>query len=100
MEHKCHAFQCKQNVPPKLLMCAKHWRLVPRKIQIQVWKHYRPGQEIDKLPSQDYILIQRCAVWSVYVLEGNCSWQDVPEIGSRKFLIGPATHYATRDTRS
>jgi hypothetical protein len=27
-------------------MCAKHWRMVPKKIQERVWAHYREGQGI------------------------------------------------------
>jgi hypothetical protein len=90
MEHHCHAFGCKRSVPPKLLMCAGHWRRVPREIQTQVWRHYRPGQEIDKQPTPEYLLVQRAAVWAVFVGEGGCQWPDVPEIGSAEFMVGPA----------
>jgi hypothetical protein len=72
-----------------MLMCRKHWFMVPRKIQALVWKHYRPGQEIDKNPSEDYVLVQRSAVWAVFVAEGGCLISEVPEIGSRHFMIGP-----------
>lgn len=32
-------------------MCAKHWRMVPYKIQRRVWSNYRPGQCDDKNPT-------------------------------------------------
>ncbi len=32
-------------------MCFKHWRMVPKNIQREVWATYRPGQCDDKNPS-------------------------------------------------
>ena len=60
--HKCHAEGCDVPVPPLMLMCLKHWRAVPSHIQAQVWRHYRPGQEIDKDPSPAYLLALKAAV--------------------------------------
>jgi hypothetical protein len=45
MRHMCHARGCETPVPPKLLMCLKHWKLVPSKLQRAVYLHYQPGQE-------------------------------------------------------
>jgi hypothetical protein len=39
--------------------------MVPLHLQRLVWKHYRPGQEIDKQPSEEYIRVQRLAVAAV-----------------------------------
>lgn len=36
-------------------MCGKHWRMVPYSKQQKVWDTYRPGQEIDKNPSEAYL---------------------------------------------
>lgn len=71
-------------------MCARHWRICGPEIQAAIWRTYRRGQEIDKSPSQSYMLAQRAAVWTVFVAEGGCSWPDVPEIGTEAFMIGPA----------
>ena len=71
-EHTCHAYGCSRRVHPRLLMCLRHWKMVPQAIQRNIWKYYRPGQEIDKHPSDEYILVQRAAVWAVYVAEGKC----------------------------
>lgn len=68
--HTCHALGCRALVAPKLLMCGKHWRMVPHEIQRQVWATYRPGQEIDKKPSFEYIQAQKRAVAAVAQLEG------------------------------
>ncbi len=50
--HKCHARDCGVAVPPEMLMCRRHWRMVPRKVQLAVWRHFRPGQEVEKDPSE------------------------------------------------
>lgn len=54
-----------------MLMCLKHWRMVPREIQRAVWRHYRVGQCDDKSPSEawheaadaaiDVVLKKECA---------------------------------------
>lgn len=68
-KHFCHATGCNMEVPPKLLMCLKHWRMVPREMRAAVWRHYRPGQEIDKKPSREYLVVMDKAINAVYSLE-------------------------------
>lgn len=68
--HICHAKECGVRVAPSMLMCAKHWRLVPFAEQRAIWRHFRPGQEKDKTPSKDYMLALRAAVDAVDKLEG------------------------------
>jgi len=51
-------------------MCGKHWRMVPRAIQLRVWQHYRSGQEIDKKPSAEYLEVMREATQAVKAKEG------------------------------
>ena len=63
--HLCHATGCSKAVPPRLLMCLPHWRMVPRPLQARIWATYRPGQEIDKQPSDEYMEAQRAAVRAV-----------------------------------
>ncbi len=70
MKHKCHALDCKKTCSPSLLMCPKHWRMVPGPIKREVLRFYRPGQERDKNPSDDYILAARKAIAAVAILEG------------------------------
>lgn len=69
-EHLCHAVDCHVPVSPALLMCKRHWRMVPRGMQNQVWKHYRKGQEDTKDPSRDYLRVAMKAIRYVAELEG------------------------------
>lgn len=55
--HHCHARKCKRPVAPKFFMCARHWRMIPRKMQNELWAVYVPGQEIRKDPSPEYIAV-------------------------------------------
>lgn len=64
-EHVCHAVGCERRVDPKLLMCPRHWRMVPPEQQRAVWVHYRPGQERDKRPTLEYLRAAHAAVESV-----------------------------------
>ncbi len=67
--HTCHALGCKRTVPPRLLMCARHWSLVPAALQAAVLTHYRPGQERDKRATTDYLSAAKEAIRAVARLE-------------------------------
>lgn len=64
-DHTCHAIACGKPVKPELLMCGKHWRLVPKDLQINVWRHYRPGQEKTKVVTREYMEARRQAICAV-----------------------------------
>lgn len=70
LEHRCHAAGCQNPIPPKLLMCRKHWSKVPKKIQRLVRTQYRAGQEITKTPSSEYMFAARLAIAAVKKAEG------------------------------
>lgn len=57
--HLCHAIGCTRPVQPRLLMCPRHWRMVPMEIQQRVYQYYRPGQCDDKRPNREW----RDAAW-------------------------------------
>lgn len=60
--HTCHAAGCKVTVPPKMFMCKRHWYMLPKTLRDDVWAAYRPGQEIDKRPSAEYVFT---TVWCI-----------------------------------
>jgi hypothetical protein len=62
--HTCHAEGCPVKVPPKLFVCAKHWRMVPVSLQRELWRVYQPGQEAGKAPvTTAYLVVQtRCRI--------------------------------------
>lgn len=43
--HTCHIPTCALEVPPKMLMCRRHWFMVPKGLRAAVWAHYQHGQE-------------------------------------------------------
>lgn len=53
--HTCHWPGCNKAVPPKLWGCKPHWFRLPKPLRDRIWATYRPGQEIDKRPSADYV---------------------------------------------
>lgn len=53
--HHCHAHNCHVRVPPKMFMCARHWRMLPREAQDDIWNNYVPGQERRKDPTNEYM---------------------------------------------
>lgn len=55
MAHHCHWPGCTIEVPPKLWGCKKHWFTLPKYLRDKIWATYRPGQEISKDPSDEYI---------------------------------------------
>ncbi len=93
--HRCHAIECDTPVPPRLLMCARHWRMVPRKLQRRVWATYRPGQEIDKQPSAEYLEAQQAAVAAVRQreLEQRPGWaKSMRELAPGLYTDGAELH--------
>jgi hypothetical protein len=71
MRHTCHAHRCDVSVPPKMLMCKRHWYMVPKDLRDAVWLMYRPGQEIDKSPTMEYLETAHEAINAVAVKEGH-----------------------------
>ena len=57
MKHQCHWPGCKKEVPPKLWGCSEHWFKLPRAIRRKIWATYKPGQEIRKDPSKNYLKV-------------------------------------------
>ena len=65
MPHTCHATNCQTPVPPKRLMCRTHWYMVPQNLRDAIWVTYRPGQEITKDASPEYLAAARRAIDAV-----------------------------------
>lgn len=60
--HLCHAKRCKTAVPEAMLMCRRHWAMVPKWLQRKVWAVYVPGQEITKTPTGEYLEVAQEAI--------------------------------------
>lgn len=44
MTHRCPVEPCTRRVPDTMLMCARHWRMVPKAIQRRVWATWHARQ--------------------------------------------------------
>lgn len=53
--HHCHWPGCREDVPPATWGCYRHWKMLPKHLRDRIWATYRPGQEISKTPSRDYV---------------------------------------------
>lgn len=63
-EHLCHRPNCGKPVPPRLVVCSGCWFLLPLPLRNAIWKFYRPGQEIRKDPTLEYIAaLKACLQW-------------------------------------
>lgn len=60
-KHLCHWPSCRVTVPPRLWGCRAHWYALPAAIRRDILRAYRPGQEIDKNPSAEYMAAARAA---------------------------------------
>lgn len=69
MAHTCHADNCEQAVPPRMLMCRRHWYMVPKRLRDQLWAEYVPGQERRKDPTRTYIEAARACIDAVAAKE-------------------------------
>ena len=67
---RCAAMDCAELVPPQLLMCAVHWRLVPRDLRERIKRHYRIGQERRHDATPEYMGAAALAVRAVAELQG------------------------------
>ena len=69
MKHTCHATGCPVPVPRRMLMCKRHWRMVPKPLQDAVWATYVPGQEQRRDPTPEYLAAARAAINAVRDME-------------------------------
>lgn len=64
MSHTCHWPGCIREVPPRMWGCETHWFKLPMALRNEIWRTYRPGQEITKDPSREYLAAARAVqVW-------------------------------------
>jgi hypothetical protein len=58
-DHHCHWPGCERKVPPAMWGCKAHWFKLPMRLRNRIWATYRPGQEVTKDPSADYLSVAR-----------------------------------------
>lgn len=60
-----------------MFMCLPHWRMLPKTFQNDIWANYRPGQEIRKDPTNEYIKATQAARLIVAMREKGFSLQEI-----------------------
>lgn len=48
-----------------MLMCKRHWLMVPKPLRRDVWRNYRAGQEQRKDPTPEYLAAAKAAIAAV-----------------------------------
>lgn len=57
--HECHWPGCTKQVPPAMWGCREHWYMLPRDLRNEIWRTYKPGQEVTLTPSVAYIEVAK-----------------------------------------
>jgi len=58
-KHHCHWPGCSKAVPPEMWGCKAHWFKLPSGLRAKIWATYKPGQEISKTPSAEYLAVAK-----------------------------------------
>lgn len=62
--HECHWPGCNKQVPPAMWGCRAHWFALPKSLRDDIWRTYRPGQEVNMTPSAAYVAAaKRVQAW-------------------------------------
>lgn len=80
MAHTCHAVECEVSVAPQMLMCRRHWFMVPLKLRNRVWATYQDGQCDTFDPTSAYCQAAKAAVVAVAEREGRTIDPKHPKI--------------------
>lgn len=57
--HKCPWPDCRELVPVIHWGCKPHWFALPRRFRERIWKEYRRGQGVRRLPTLAYLAVAR-----------------------------------------
>ena len=52
---QCHWPDCREQVPPAMWGCRRHWFSLPKVLRDKIWDAYSPGQEERLDPSAEYM---------------------------------------------
>lgn len=59
---KCSCRTCDTTIPGYLLMCQRHWMMVPSGVRVEVQNAYREGREMKIHPTQRYLDARTTAI--------------------------------------
>ena len=68
---RCAAVGCNASIPRRMLMCRRHWRMVPLSMRLNVLAAYRTGQEDGSVRlGREWLAAAREAIDAVARAEG------------------------------
>ena len=67
--HTCHAIDCAVTTQPRMFMCPRHWRMLPKIHKDAIWRNYVHGQERRKDPSPAYLEAAMAAIHALSEIE-------------------------------
>ena len=79
--HICSAIGCSTKVPPKIMMCSRHQKMVPAHLQKAVGTAYVPGHELTSRYVQSYLKVKAQAIAAVAAKEAAERLLEVGELG-------------------
>lgn len=66
VKHTCHWPGCFAVVKPQFWGCTNHWFALPAVLRSMIWATYKPGQELRKNPSPQYLIVaEKVQVWII-----------------------------------
>lgn len=89
LTHTCHAIACSEATKPEMLMCYRHWTMVPKTKQRDVWVTYRRGQCTDWKITQAYADAAKAAITAVARREGRRVTGKEIELTGYDHLVKP-----------
>ncbi len=77
---RCHAIDCRVDIPPTMFMCQRHWFFLPVLLRTAIVTCYRDGQCDDWRPSEAYCRNAKKAVMAIADKEGRQMTGDEDEL--------------------
>ncbi len=69
-EHKCHAIGCETPCKPEMLMCKRHWTMLPNPRKRSVLREYKAGQcNLNPIPSEQWHDAADAAIYWIKIAE-------------------------------
>ena len=83
--HECHWPGCKEQCPPAMWGCRRHWFSLPKDLRDLIWAAYVPGQERRLDPSRDYLKAAKEV--QAWIYENNCVMSEDHHVSPHRSCV-------------